>query len=208
MHEGGGIVAGIRRFRASDTDDLYAVCIGTGDSGEDATALYDDPRLLGEVYVGPYLVHSPEFAWVYANDADQARGYVLGVLDTRAFEAALDADWWPALQAKYPLDAAIANPRDREVVEALHTPGRASDALVAAYPSHLHIDMLPDVRGGGRGGAMLRTLLDALAAAGSPGVHLDVAASNENAIGFYRHFGFTPSETEPATDSLIMCRRF
>ena len=55
----------IRLARESDADDLYAVCLGTGSDGSDATDLYDDPRLLGEVFVGPYLRHSPELAWVY-----------------------------------------------------------------------------------------------------------------------------------------------
>lgn len=205
-------MAGIRRYRSTDEDALYEVCLGTGDSGEDATALYDNPRLLGEVYVGPYLTHAPEFAWVYADDADRARGYVLGVLDTTAFEGTLAREWWPLLRARYASPALETNPRDREVVQAVHAPERRPAALLAEFPSHLHIDMLPDVRGGGRGGAMLATLLDALALAGSRGVHLGVARDNENAIGFYRHLGFAPAAPELGTDAdgdeLVMCRRF
>lgn len=205
-------MAGIRRYRSTDEDALYEVCLGTGDSGEDATALYDNPRLLGEVYVGPYLTHAPEFAWVYADDADRARGYVLGVLDTTTFERTLAREWWPLLRARYASPALETNPRDREVVQAVHAPERRPAALLADFPSHLHIDMLPDVRGGGRGGAMLATLLDALALAGSRGVHLGVARDNENAIGFYRHLGFAPAGLELGTDAdgdeLVMCRRF
>ena len=86
-------------------------------------------------------------------------------------------EWWPA-----PAGAASA----RACVRRTRTTARSSSisrarsgagrAAAGDYPSHLHIDMLPDVQGGGRGGAMLRTLLDALAAAGSPGVHLGVVA--------------------------------
>jgi ribosomal protein S18 acetylase RimI-like enzyme len=43
---------------------------------------------------------------------------------------------------------------------------------------------------GGKGGRLIRTLLDALRQKGSPGVHLGVGIRNQNAIGFYRHIGF------------------
>jgi GNAT superfamily N-acetyltransferase len=199
-------MVGIRPFRPGDEEALYEVCLRTGDDGQDATALYDDPRLLGAVFVGPYLRFSPELAWVYADEADVARAYVLGVADTRAFESLLEASWWPQLRARHPLDALPANPHDREVVELIHAPVRRPDALVAAYPAHLHIDLAPEVQGGGRGGAMLRTLLGALVAAGAPGVHLGVARRNERAIGFYEHLGFAPSEAGSTRDELVMVR--
>jgi ribosomal protein S18 acetylase RimI-like enzyme len=197
---------GIRHAREGDTADLYAVCLGTGDDGSDATGLYDDPRLLGEVFVGPYLRHSPELAWVYADDEDRARGYVLGVLDTAAFEDVLATSWWPGLQARHPLTPPSTNAHDREIVEYVHSPQRRPSLLTIGYPSHLHIDMLPDVQGNGRGGRMLRTLLDALAEAGSPGVHLGVSPANHRAIGFYEHFGFAGDPSASSADELVMSR--
>ncbi|KRA24580.1 hypothetical protein ASD65_09270 [Microbacterium sp. Root61] len=197
---------GIRRLRDEDTDDLYAVCLGTGADGADATGVFDDPRLLGEVFVGPYLHHSPEFAWVYAADDDRARGYVLGVLDTASFEEVLATAWWPQLQERHPLLPERANPHDREIVHHLHHPQSRPADLVRAYPSHLHIDMLPDVQGGGRGGAMIRTLLDALTAAGSRGVHLGVSPANTRAIGFYEHLGFAAEPSASGRDELVMSR--
>lgn len=192
----------IRRPRPSDTDDLYAVCLGTGDSGKDATGMYDDPRLLGEVFVGPYLVHEPDFAWVYADGNDRARGYVLGALDTTAFELTLERDWWPTLRARY--RTVPSNPLDQEIVAYVHRPPRRQVQVVEKFPSHLHIDMLPTVQGGGRGGAMIRTVLSALADAGSPGVHLGVAQANRNAIGFYEHLGFRTIVASSDADELVM----
>lgn len=199
-------MVGVRPFRPGDEDALYEVCLRTGDAGQDATGLFDDTRLLGEVFVGPYLRFAPEFAWVYADDADVARAYVLGVADTAAFEELLAERWWPELQRRYPQSALPSNPHDREIVEFLHAPQRRHPDLVAAYPAHLHIDLVPEVQGGGRGRAMLRTLLDALSAAGSTGVHLGVARSNERAIGFYTHLGFTSTELGSTPDELIMVR--
>jgi hypothetical protein len=77
----------IRAFRPGDERALYDICLLTGASGEDATAMYRDPSLLGEIYVGPYLRLAPSLALVGEDEAGVA-GYVLGVADTRAFELA------------------------------------------------------------------------------------------------------------------------
>lgn len=59
------------------------------------------------------------------------------------------------------------------------------------YPAHLHIDLLPRVRGQGRGRAMVTRLLEAFAAAGVPGVHLGMHPDNLRAVKFYQSLGFT-----------------
>ncbi len=63
--------------------------------------------------------------------------------------------------------------------------------MLGDYPSHLHVDLLPDAQGGGNGRRLLGTLFDALRADGVRGVHLGVAEDNVSAIGFYEHLGFT-----------------
>ncbi len=66
----------IRRARAADAPALYDICLRTGADGGDATAAYADPRLLAEVYVGPYLALEPDLAFVVADDDDVVGGYV------------------------------------------------------------------------------------------------------------------------------------
>src|SRR5687768_1431727 len=92
------------RYRPATLYDLpgaYRVCLLTGDSGRDATAIYRNPDLLGHLYVGPYIVGQPDLAWVVA-DGDGVGGYGLAAADTRAFEDWAEADWWPALREQYP----------------------------------------------------------------------------------------------------------
>ena len=62
-----------------------------------------DPRLFGEIYAAPYGVLEPEHALVLDDGAGAAIGYVLGALDTPAFEARCEAEWWPALRARHPI---------------------------------------------------------------------------------------------------------
>src|SRR5439155_1740259 len=49
----------IRAFRPADLDDLYRICLATGAGGDEALALYRDPKLVGHVYAAPYAVLSP-----------------------------------------------------------------------------------------------------------------------------------------------------
>lgn len=181
----------IRRFQAGDEPALYEICLRTGDSGADASARYQDPHLLGEVYVGPYLHLAPEFALVATGDDGTPAGYVLGVPDTRAFEHACERHWWPELRRRYPLDSFPDGSADARLVGQIHRPRVAGDELVAEYPAHLHIDLLPALQGRGYGRRLMTALLELLAKAGAPGVHLGVGRDNHRAIAFYRHLGFT-----------------
>jgi len=192
-------VISIRRTALHDLPGAYRACLHTGDAGRDATRLYLDPDLLGHVYVGPYIVGQPGVGLVPVDEQGVA-GYVLAALDTRAFEAWAEAEWWPALRIRYPLrDEATP---DAELVRIIHAPPRAPDVVVDAFPAHLHIDLLERARGQGLGRSLVETLLADLRTRGVPGVHLDVGADNANAIGFYRHLGF--HEVQPLPTSVLM----
>jgi ribosomal protein S18 acetylase RimI-like enzyme len=177
----------IRSATEADRDALYDICVRTGDSGSDARHLVGDHRLHGHLWAGQYLTCAPEFALVAERDGDVV-GYVLGALDTAAFEARLLTDWWPALQVAYPLPG-TGTALDIELIGRLHRPDHTADAVVAKYPSHLHINLLPPAQGIGLGRAMMDALFTRLRHAGSIGVHLGVSPHNTHALGFYEHLG-------------------
>jgi len=195
----------LRPYVAGDRDALYDVCLRTGDSGGDATSLYADGRLPGEVYVGPYVEFEPSLAAVL-DDGSGAGGYVLGALDTRAFEARCERSWWPELRRRYAAGSAPEGTADARIVALIHDPPVAPDAVVQGYPSHLHIDLLPRWQGGGWGRRLIEGLFGRLAAAGSPGVHLGVGRANTNAVGFYGRMGFTVLD-DSSPDALTLGRR-
>ena len=186
--------AHIRPYRPGDLDALYQICLLTGDGGQDATSLFADPMLLGHFFAAPYGLFAPSLAFVL-EDAQGVGGYILGALDTRAFEEQLERNWWPRLRARYP-DPAAGVPTeqwtpDQHMAHMIHHPWRIPDELAARYPSHLHIDVLPRLQAGGYGRQMTNTLTAALRDRGSRGVHLHVPRGNQRAAGFYRHLGFT-----------------
>jgi ribosomal protein S18 acetylase RimI-like enzyme len=183
----------IRGYRPGDLPDLYRICLQTGDDGRDATALYRDPDLLGHVFAGPYGRLEPSLAFV-AEDQSGVAGYCLGALDTVVYEQRLEQDWWPELRRRYREPDPAARERwtpDEEIAYHIHHPWRTDDELAADFPSHLHIDLLPRLQGGGHGRRLIEGLLAALRERGSRGVHFHVTATNQRALGFYRHLGFT-----------------
>jgi ribosomal protein S18 acetylase RimI-like enzyme len=179
----------VRLARTSDLRGIYRVCLLTGDSGQDATALYRSPDLLGHVYTGPYVVGERPFALVVA-DEEGIAGYCLAALDTNAFAEWAESEWWPGLRAQFPLPPPDEATPDAAITRLLHEPPRSPAGVVAAYPSHLHIDLLERARGTGLGRVLIERQLSRLREHGSTGVHLDVAPDNANAIAFYRHLGF------------------
>ncbi|MFJ6853733.1 GNAT family N-acetyltransferase [Streptomyces sp. NPDC091271] len=197
-------------IRAADTDDraevdrLYEICVRTAAGGEDATAMFEDPRLPGEIFVGPYLRYAPDLAWVLAQAGQPPAGYVLGVADTASFEQTLEREWWPALRHRYDGEAVREGTADARSWEWITHPRTAPAELASAYPAHLHIDLLPEAQGGGNGSRLIRTLLGALRAQGVRGVHLGVGKANTRAIGFYRHLGFEQLADEPGSLTLGM----
>ena len=54
----------IRPYEPGDLEAVYEICLLTGDSGRDASDLYDDPMALGHLYAAPYVTLEPELAFV------------------------------------------------------------------------------------------------------------------------------------------------
>jgi ribosomal protein S18 acetylase RimI-like enzyme len=179
----------IRPMRREDRDAVYAICLKTGDAGQDATALYRDADLLGHLYAGAYAALEPESGFIL-EDEEGAGGYILGAFDTYAFEKRLEEEWWPDLRARYPDPDALPEP-DRHLAQAIHKPWRTPRRITEPYPSHLHIDLLPRFQGKGWGKRMMDHWLAAMRGQGSPGAHLGVGMRNERAVKFYLRYGFT-----------------
>ncbi len=197
----------IRPYRATDEDAAYQVCLTTGDSGGDGTHLYrDDPRALGNIFVGPYLHFEPELAFVL-EDAQGVCGYVLGALDSKSFYQKFADQWLAPLRQQHPEptgDPAAWTPTQKLYHQYYH-PDVVCPEPYAEYPSHLHIDLMPRAQGRGMGNDLMRVLLSALTARQTPGVHLGMAPENARAEKFYKKLGFY--ELQRTSDTLYLARR-
>lgn len=182
----------IRSARPGDEPGAYHVCLKTGDHGNDGEPFYrDDPDALGRLFVGPYLAFEPELSLIL-EDAEGICGYALGAFDSRAFYARYEAEWRPRLCARFPRPRGDPShwTRAQQVHSWYHQPDYFCPEPYAAYPSHLHIDLLPRAQGRGYGRGMMEAVMARLRARGSPGAHLGVSVRNLRAVGFYERLGF------------------
>jgi len=202
-------VSAIRPYRPEDRDDVYRICVLTGESGGDATGLYP-ADLIPDVYAGPYLEFEPELAFV-VDTGDGVAGYVIATADTRRFAERYREEWLPRFTTRYPRPDPDTVPQHvSQMIDAGYRPERMLIPEVDDYPAHLHIDILPGHQGAGWGRALMSTLLDALADRGVARMHLTMSPANTGARAFYDRLGFTelPSSkpTAPAlgiaTDAL------
>lgn len=182
------VLAEIRPYRPSDLEDLYRICLLTGWAGADASGVYADPKLVGHLFAAPYGVLAPECALV-AEDAEGVAGYIIGAADSAAFAAIAEAEWWPQLRGEYP-DPSGSPPADwtpdQRLAWQIHHPRPPRPALLARYPAHLHIDLLPRLQGQGLGRRMMDAWLALVKAQGACGAHLECSAQNARALRFYR----------------------
>ncbi len=187
----------IRRYRPDDRARLREICVRTGAAGGDATGRWSSDDLLPDVFLDPYLVADPEWAWVAddgSGDGAGAVGYLVATPDTRAFARWWRREWTPQQVERHPRLVAGRDPAESELVERLYDPEVLTTSAIEAYPAHLHIDLLPEAQGRGLGRALIETLIDALAAHGVPGVHLTIDPANTAAAAFYERIGFARVE--------------
>ena len=179
----------IRPYRPADLEAVYDVCVRTAAAGGDARGRFLDDDLMPDTYAGPYLELEPELAFVL-DDGGRAVGYVVGTADTPAFVRAYRERWLPRVATKYPAPQdPPAGADDRALLDLLR-PERMLIDQVAAYPAHLHVDLLPDHQRAGHGRRLIGTFLRAAAAAGAAGVHLGYDPANTGAEAFYGRLGF------------------
>jgi len=195
----------IRQAKASDLDDLYEICIRTGNNGEDARHLYDIHEALGIYYVGPYLVLEQELAFVL-EDKLGVCGYVLGTKDTKLFFKAMTEEWLPKYQKHFPMPE--GDPEswnlDQKIIALIHNPKVSLPDSLNNFPAHLHIDLLPRARKKGNGRRMIETLHKKLKILGIKGVFLDVGINNLNAQSFYEKIGYKKLQVTQSQGGLFM----
>lgn len=180
----------IRRYRSEDREAVEDICVRTAHEGGDSRPHYRDPGIFPSTFAIPYVVLEPDLAFVLDDGAGRAVGYILGTADTPRFVADFRTEWLPSAAERYPEPGGPPNTPDEAMIGLLHHPERMLVPEVAAYPAHLHIDLLPGWQGQGHGRTLMRTLLQALRDKGVPAVHLSMVTANRPARAFYDRLGF------------------
>jgi ribosomal protein S18 acetylase RimI-like enzyme len=182
----------IRPARNKDLVGCYAISLATGEAGQDAAHLYDDPRMMGHIYSAPYIALEPRLGLV-VEDEEGVSGFVVGVLDTSTWERRLEHEWWPALRRIYGDPSAIwpeSRTPDERRAFMIHHPVHVPDEVKQSHPAHMHLNLLPRVQKRGLGSSLFRAWLEIAMGLGADGVHVGVHPLNHRAHGFWRRQGF------------------
>lgn len=196
----------IRPYRSEDREALDDICVRTAHHGQDSRPVYADPGIFLVTFAAPYVHLEPELAFVVDDGQGQAVGYILGTADTPRFAEDFRMQWLPLVSDRYPEPAGAPSTPDEAIIRLLHHPERMVVPEVAAYPAHLHIDLLPEWQGRGHGRALMRTFLQALQDRGVPSVHLSMATANTPARAFYHRLGFHEIEVPDAGAATFLGR--
>jgi len=202
----------IRPATLEDTPALSRICLLTGDAGQSAEHLHRHSELPGLLWALPYVSLPPEVAhtWGFvlvddtASDNDRTtkaiKGYILGTSDTRAYEAATEAEWWPALRIRFPLssDTDERTTADQEYIDLIHrAPDAALDACLAVSHAHMHINLVPEVQRRGWGRTLIGCAVDYLRERQIGAVWLGMDERNVGARKFYERLGFRGIQGAP-----------
>lgn len=185
----------IRAYVPSDRPAVRRACFVTGLMGDPIEAQWSDAESFADAFCGYYTDREPESALVAEQDGSVV-GYLLGCVDTRRA-------WNPGLVlGRHILRRGLAFRRGtaafvwRSFADIAGDAARRelppSDVFDERWPAHLHIDLLPEARGQGVGGALMRRWLATLRERGIPGCHLETMAENAAAVSFFASCGFTP----------------
>lgn len=191
----------VRLYRRSDRVAVRRICCDTADAGRPLEALFDEPQplpalrdLFADLLVSAYTDVSNPLVWVAVQEGDVV-GYLTGCLNeirlarVRLFRvlpatltrAVLRGVWARRsfLQFAWANRNALWERTPRFPVE-------------REYPAHLHINLVPIVRGAGIGGVLVDRFVEVAKNAGSSGIAVSVREDNTRGRAFFERNGFVP----------------
>ena len=152
-----------------------------------------DPFMIGQFYAALYAILTQ-----CIDNRGRNREHCSSTVDTRAFNT-----WSIANVAASRSDTRLGGGRSgapRTAMTRLHRfrlrTHRFSILLYDQpwfdeFPGHIHIDLMPEVQGGGWGRRLMEAYEERLKSLGCKGYHLGVGRRNERAVAFYRRCGMS-----------------
>jgi ribosomal protein S18 acetylase RimI-like enzyme len=182
----------VRPYRPADRDGVRRVCFETGYMGAPIAWQWRDAESFADLF-SSHIDHEPGSASVAELDG-RVVGYLLGCRDSTTVANPAPMMARHLLRRGLLLRPGTAGVLWRSIgdVAVGLARGQRLDAELTdpRWPADLHINLLPEARGGGVGRRLLTTWLDRLRAEGVAGCHLGTWGENHGAIAFFESCGF------------------
>lgn len=133
-------------------------------------------------------------------------GYLTGCLDNHAFPS--ESNRIDHAIRRYRIyfrlkpAAFLARAMSDLAVAAVRRKPTAGDFDDPRWPAHLHINVIPEVRGTGVAAVLMDRWFDRLKESGSPGCHLQTLVENSRAVSFFERMGFVKHGPTPLVPGL------
>jgi ribosomal protein S18 acetylase RimI-like enzyme len=188
----------IRKYQPGDEPAIQDITYQTGFKGQDLEGrnFIDDQRLWFMIFIYYYVRYEPEHCFVAVDAAtDRPIGFICGTPDTHSQSQRFQQKVIPRIIARTVFYTSLRYPGTflncLKMTSMLEIKDPAAEAqIVAEYPGHLHINLLPDYHRQGFGSQLLTTFEDHLRALGVPGLHLGTSNYNHKAVPFYEKHGY------------------
>ncbi|MFX0123960.1 MAG: GNAT family N-acetyltransferase [Candidatus Hodarchaeota archaeon] len=187
----------IRCYQSGDRKDVIDVCWRTGYMGETAAGRFDDSYLFGLLFCLYYIDYEPENCFVAEDEqTGQVIGYILSSLDSEKQKERFRKYMIRKIALRAFFYTLWRHPRTFKVFwyfkkiwdEEPEVPNKES--LLAPYPAHLHIDIIPEYHWQGIGTQLMETLENHFINHNVKGVHLGTSEKNVKAVHFYQKLNF------------------
>ena len=189
----------LRSYRPADEPAIIEITYKTGFKGEDLTGrgYCEDARLWYLIFIGYYARYEPEHFFVAVeSNSNKVVGFICGTPDTLNQEAIFRKHMVPRIKFRLFGFTSWRYPRSfKKVLEMMRwvtvgTEDAENDPIIAQYPAHLHINILPGFQGQGIGSQLINRFEEHIATLGAKGIHLGTTNQNKKAVPFYHKMGF------------------
>lgn len=187
----------IRPCKNDDEDGILEVCYKTGYMGEDLNnrGIFNDVKLFGYLFCLYYIRYEKKncFVAVDSNRGNKIVGYIIGTLNSKRQEKLFKKKMIYKIVLRLLLHTSWKYPESLKqilfFIKSLDLKNEPKN-LYKEYPSHLHINILPEYQHKGIGTMLMDKFETHVRENNIVGIHLRTSNKNIKALPFYKRKGY------------------
>ena len=186
----------IRKCKKEDIKDIINICYRTGYMGEDLTGLdkFNDVYLFGLMFCIYYPLYETDNCFVAVDTKNQkVAGYIIGTLNStrQTVNFAITMSMRILIRLLFVTSWKYKEAFKEVLYMVIHNLKMGGPYnLNSNYPSHFHIDILPEYHRLGIGTRLINEFQNHIKKNNIKGIHLRTSNHNFGAVNFYKKNGY------------------